>query len=133
MVTTNQHVKRTAGESEAVELNPVFVRAGEATSLPKFRLPEAESLPETAYQIVHDEAMLDGNARQNLATFVGTWMDDQAQQLYLEAADKNIIDKDEYPQTAAIETRCWTMLAHLWHAPDPDHTIGTSTIGSSEA
>ena len=133
MVTTNQHVKRTAGESEAVELNPVFVRAGEATSLPKFRLPEAESLPETAYQIVHDEAMLDGNARQNLATFVGTWMDDQAQRLYLETADKNIIDKDEYPQTAAIETRCWTMLAHLWHAPDPDHTIGTSTIGSSEA
>ena len=133
MVTTNQHVKRTAGESEAVELNPVFVRAGEATSLPKFRRPDAESLPETAYQIVHDEAMLDGNARQNLATFVGTWMDDQAQRLYLETADKNIIDKDEYPQTAAIETRCWTMLAHLWHAPDPDHTIGTSTIGSSEA
>ncbi|WP_091970873.1 glutamate decarboxylase [Propionibacterium cyclohexanicum] len=133
MVTTNQHVQRSDDERESVELDPVFVRPGEATSLPKFRLPARESLPETAYQIVHDEGMLDGNARLNLATFVGTWMDDRAQQLYLEAADKNMIDKDEYPQTAAIETRCWTMLADLWHAPDPDHTIGTSTIGSSEA
>jgi len=83
--------------------------------------------------VVHDEAMLDGNARLNLATFVGTWMDDHANRLYLEAADKNMIDKDEYPRTAEIETRCWTMLADLWHAPDPRHTIGTSTIGSSEA
>jgi glutamate decarboxylase len=82
---------------------------------------------------VHDEAMLDGNARLNLATFVGTWMDDQAGRLYVEAADKNMIDKDEYPQTAAIEQRCWQMLADLWHAPRPDHAIGTSTIGSSEA
>lgn len=133
MVTTNRHVRRSDDEREAVELNPVFLRPGEATSLPKHRMPQGESLPETAYQIVHDEAMLDGNARLNLATFVGTWMDDHAGRLYLEAADKNIVDKDEYPQTAAIETRCWTMLAHLWHAPDPDRTIGTSTVGSSEA
>ncbi|KAJ8141928.1 hypothetical protein OY671_004912 [Metschnikowia pulcherrima] len=77
--------------------------------------------------------MLDGNARLNLATFVGTWMDEHAARSYLEAADKNMIDKDEYPQTAAVETRCWTMLADSWHAPDPEHTIGTSTIGSSEA
>lgn len=133
MVTTSQHVERSDDEREDAELNPVFVRPGEATALPKFRMPADESLPETAFQIVRDEAMLDGNARLNLATFVGTWMDDYASRLYLDAADKNMIDKDEYPQTAAIETRCWTMLADLWHAPDPDHTIGTSTIGSSEA
>lgn len=116
-----------------VTLNPVFLRPGEATDLPKSRLPAEESLPETAYQIVHDEAMLDGNARRNLATFVGTWMDDHAARIYAETADKNMIDKDEYPQTAAIEARCWTMLADLWNAPDPHNTIGTSTIGSSEA
>jgi len=133
VVTTSQHVERSDDEREDAELNPVFVRPGEATALPKFRMPADESLPETAFQIVRDEAMLDGNARLNLATFVGTWMDDYASRLYLDAADKNMIDKDEYPQTAAIETRCWTMLADLWHAPDPDHTIGTSTIGSSEA
>ncbi|SCQ64720.1 Glutamate decarboxylase [Propionibacterium freudenreichii] len=111
----------------------MFARPAEATEFSKFRLPASESLPETAYQVVHDEAMLDGNARLNLATFVGTWMDDYANRLYAESADKNMIDKDEYPKTAEIETRCWMMLADLWHAPDPDNTIGTSTIGSSEA
>ena len=116
-----------------VKLNPLFARPGEATELPRTRLPQGESLPETAYQIVHDEAMLDGNARLNLATFVGTWMDDHASRLLVESADKNMIDKDEYPRTAEIETRCWQMLADLWHAPDPEHAIGTSTIGSSEA
>ncbi|CAM5341932.1 glutamate decarboxylase [Leifsonia shinshuensis] len=118
---------------EPVGLNPVFSRAGEATEFPRFTLPEGESLPDTAFQVVHDEAMLDGNARLNLATFVGTWMEDQAGRLYSEAVDKNIVDKDEYPQTAAIETRCWRMLAGLWNAPDPAKSIGTSTIGSSEA
>jgi glutamate decarboxylase len=77
--------------------------------------------------------MLDGNARLNLATFVGTWMEPQADRLYAETFDKNMIDKDEYPQTAAIEERCWRILAELWHAPDAAHAIGTSTVGSSEA
>ena len=77
--------------------------------------------------------MLDGNARLNLATFVGTWMDDHAKRLYLESADKNMIDKDEYPATAAIEDRCWRILADLWNVPDTEDTIGTSTVGSSEA
>ncbi|MGC5171808.1 glutamate decarboxylase [Microbacterium sp. DT81.1] len=111
----------------------MFARAGEATDFPLDRMPDGESLPETAYQIVHDEAMLDGNARLNLATFVGTWMDPYATKLYSETADKNMVDKDEYPQTAAIETRCWTMLASLWNAPSSEKAIGTSTIGSSEA
>jgi len=114
-------------------LNPVFSQPGEASELSRFRLPDGPSLPETAYQIVHDEAMLDGNARLNLATFVGTWMDEHATRLYTEAADKNLVDKDEYPATAAIEARCVTMLADLWHAPDPSDAIGTSTVGSSEA
>ncbi|GED99261.1 glutamate decarboxylase [Gordonia crocea] len=118
---------------DKLSINPVFVRPGEATSYPKDRFPQEESLPSTAYQVVHDRAMLDGNARLNLATFVGTWMDDEAVRLYTEAFDKNMVDKDEYPATAEIESQCATMIADLWHAPDPDATIGTSTIGSSEA
>jgi glutamate decarboxylase len=47
--------------------------------------------------------------------------------------DKNMIDKDEYPQTAELEMRCVHMLADLWHAPQPETAIGCSTIGSSEA
>ncbi|MBC2932347.1 glutamate decarboxylase [Nocardioides sp. zg-1228] len=119
---------QTDGPSE-----PLFSRPGEATVAPRRTIPQQESLPETAKQIVDDETILDGNSRLNLATFVGTWMDDDARQVYENAFDKNMIDKDEYPQTAAIEDNCWHMLAGLWNAPDPETSIGTSTIGSSEA
>ena len=106
------------GPAERDELRPVFSRPAETGDGPRDRLGDDEILPATAYQIVHDETMLDGNARLNLATFVGTWMDDHAGRLYAESADKNMIDKDEYPSTAAIEERCWRILADLWHAPD---------------
>ncbi|HEX7993186.1 MAG TPA: pyridoxal-dependent decarboxylase, partial [Streptosporangiaceae bacterium] len=122
-----------APRRSSIDINPLFSRPGEATERPRFALADDAMLPETAYQIVHDEAMLDGNARTNLATFVSTWMDPPAKTLYAEAFDKNMIDKDEYPATAAIEERCWKILAKLWHAPDPHQAIGTSTIGSSEA
>ena len=89
--------------------------------------------PDVAYQIVHDELMLDGNARLNVATFVTTWMEPQAEKLMAECFDKNMIDKDEYPQTAEIESRCVSILANLWHAPDADEATGCSTTGSSEA
>ena len=88
-------------------------RGSRDTGCPRARLP-----PDVAYQIVHDELMLDGNARLNLATFVTTWMEPQAGQLMAECLDKNMIDKDEYPQTAELEARCVEMLADLWHAPD---------------
>jgi len=116
-----------------VTVNPLFARPGENTVASKYELSDGQMLPETAYQIVHDETMLDGNARLNLATFVGTWMDDYAQRLYSETFDKNMIDKDEYPQTAAIEENCWRILAKLWNSPDPAGAMGTSTVGSSEA
>src|SRR5947208_735551 len=77
--------------------------------------------------------MLDGNARMNLATFVTTWMEPQAEKLMAECLDKNMIDKDEYPQTAEIENRCVHILSRLWHASDPDTAVGCSTTGSSEA
>ncbi|GAB03735.1 glutamate decarboxylase [Gordonia amarae] len=133
MSRRHTNARHTTNLDDTLSLNPVFVRPGESTELPKFTIPDGMSLPETAYQIVHDEAMLDGNARLNLATFVTTWMDDEARRLYAETYDKNMIDKDEYPQTAAIEDRCWRIIADLWHVPDVDNAIGTSTIGSSEA
>ncbi|MGW0037454.1 glutamate decarboxylase [Gordonia sp. NPDC003376] len=132
-MSKHTNARATTNSTESHIINPVFVRPGEATEFPKFTIPDGLSLPETAYQIVHDEAMLDGNARLNLATFVSTWMDDEAKKLYSETYDKNMIDKDEYPQTAAIEDRCWKIIADLWHVPDVSKSIGTSTIGSSEA
>ncbi|MBA2808060.1 glutamate decarboxylase [Streptomyces sp. KM273126] len=112
------------------EANPV---SGMTEAPPTHRLPDAPLAPSTAYQLVHDELMLDGNARLNLATFVTTWMEPQADVLLAECRDKNMIDKDEYPQTAELERRCVAMLADLWHAPDPGTVVGCSTTGSSEA
>jgi glutamate decarboxylase len=77
--------------------------------------------------------MLDGNARLNLATFVTTWAEPQAELLMGLCQDKNMIDKDEYPNTAELEVRCVNMLSRLWHSPDADQATGCSTTGSSEA
>ncbi|THC54923.1 glutamate decarboxylase [Streptomyces sp. A1499] len=119
------------GESRDLEINPVFSR--EPLRVPRYALPEREMEPDTAYQVIHDELMLDGNARQNLATFVSTWAEPQARRLMSECVQKNMIDKDEYPQTAELERRCVHMLARLWHAEAPHQAMGCSTTGSSEA
>ena len=130
----NPHAwKRHTEDREEVSVNPIFAQPGATETVSKWKLRQAEMEPDTAYQIIHDEVFLDGNARQNLATFVSTWMEPQADKLYAEAYDKNMIDKDEYPQTAAIEQRCVQILADLWNSPQARTTHGTSTIGSSEA
>ncbi len=115
------------------ELAPTFGSRAMSEPVPKYRLPDTEMPPRTAYQMIHDELMLDGNARLNLATFVTTWMEPEAEQLMAETFDKNMIDKDEYPQTAEIETRCVNMIARLFHAPEDGEAVGVSAIGSSEA
>ncbi len=114
-------------------INPLHSRGDDLSEVPRDQLPADEMSPESAYQIIHDELMLDGNARLNLATFVTTWMEPEARLLLAECADKNMIDKDEYPQTAELERRCVAMMARLWSADDPAEATGCSTTGSSEA
>ena len=111
----------------------VYASADLSVSMPKYRFPNDEQSPRNAYSVVHDELMLDGNARQNLATFCQTWLEPEVHQLMDECMDKNMIDKDEYPQTAEIEARCVHMLADLWNSPQEENAIGCSTNGSSEA
>ncbi len=101
--------------------------------LPKYRFPERETAAAAIYQVIADELYLDGNARQNLATFCQTWEEPELHRLMDLSIDKNMIDRTEYPQTAEIEIRCAHMLADLWNAPSAANAIGTSTIGSSEA
>ncbi|MEW5425251.1 glutamate decarboxylase [Amorphus sp. 3PC139-8] len=101
--------------------------------LPKAGFPDAERDPRRIYAAVRDELMLDGNSRQNLATFCQTWEEPEVHQLMDDCIDKNMVDKDEYPQTAEIEARCVRMLADLWNAPYPSDGVGCSTTGSSEA
>ncbi len=122
----------------AETLAPAYTGRLGTDPIPALRMPKAETDPEAAYRFIHDELMLDGSSRLNLATFVTTWMDPQADRLMAETFDKNMIDKDEYPATAEIETRCVNMVAALFNAEglvetDPTSATGVSTVGSSEA
>lgn len=111
----------------------IFSSVDASHKLPKYKIPEKESDPRVAYRIIADELMLDGNSRQNLATFCQTWLEDEVIELMKLSIDKNLVDKDEYPQTAEIERRSVHILADLWNAPDAGNVMGTSTTGSSEA
>ena len=50
-----------------------------------------------------------------------------------ESFSTNFIDYEEYPQSADIQNRCVAMIGSLFHAPADGTSIGTSTVGSSEA
>jgi glutamate decarboxylase len=102
-------------------------------SVPRYKITRDEQSARIAYLLIHDELLLDGNARQNLATFCTTTMEPEMLALMSECIDKNMCDKDEYPQTAEIEGRCVHILADLWNSPSAANTVGCSTTGSSEA
>ncbi len=123
---------RSSTEPEEIPVPPVFARPGERAGVPSLRIPDQPMDPAAAEQLIRDELLLDGSARLNLATFVTTWMEPAASRLMADCADKNMIDKDEYPQTAELENRCVHMLSRLWNAPGRGAT-GCSTTGSSEA
>jgi len=131
MDQTSTQPKRKHFSSDQVR--PMYARHSLLGPAPRHSIPENGMAPSTAYNLIHDELILDGSSRFNLATFCSTWMEPEAHKLMAETFDKNMIDKDEYPQTAELEMRCVNMLAELWNAPQPEATIGTSTIGSSEA
>lgn len=122
----------------SASISPAYTGRLSTSPVPTLRMPEESMEPQAAYRFIHDELMLDGSSRLNLATFVTTWMDPEAEKLMAETFDKNMIDKDEYPATAAIEQRCVCMVADLFHAEnlrddDPSSAVGVSTVGSSEA
>src|SRR2546430_6737066 len=126
-------VKNSTLKESDRSMAPLYSRHAITGGVSRYDFPENEMLPQTAYNLVHDELMLDGNSRLNLATFVTTWMEPEAAALMAETFDKNMIDKDEYPQTAELEMRCVNMLSGLWSSPDHEEATGCSTTGSSEA
>jgi glutamate decarboxylase len=84
-----------------------------------------------AMRLVDEELVLEGDPWRNLATFVTTWMEPEAQRIVSENLHRNFIDHAEYPISAEIEQRCIRMLADLYNAPG--ETTGCRTQGSSEA
>lgn len=124
-------VHKHVSDDEA--LNPAYAGRFASAPIPKNRMPDGESLPGAVYRLIHDELLLDGSSRLNMATFVTTWMEPEAEKLMAETFDKNMIDKDEYPATAEIETRCVNIVADMFNAPADGDAAGVSTTGSSEA
>jgi len=102
-------------------------------SIPKYEMPEDGMPAKAAYQLINEELNLDGNPALNLASFVTTWMEPEADQLIIDSMGKNYVDNDEYPQTSKIQDRVVNMLARLFNAPHDCKSMGTGTIGSSEA
>src|SRR5206468_1204185 len=116
------------------ELEEMEIRYGNRFLLedaPDHQLPEHGMRSVDAMRLIGEELVLDGIPQRNLATFVTTWMEPEAQRVIAENLHRNFIDHAEYPQTAEIEQRCIRMLADLFHAPG--ETTGARTQGSSEA
>ena len=113
--------------------SPTYAGRSFSHQIPKYRLPAEGISADTAYQLVHDELNLDGNPALNLASFVTSWMEPQADKLAVETLAKNLIDQDEYPQTEVVHERVVSMIGRLFHAPVHQEPTGTATIGSSEA
>ena len=123
---------RTQTSREALEADVYATHAADSP-VPKLRMPKQGMRPDAALNLVRDELSFDGNARQNLATFCQTWLEDEIHQLMDQSIDKNMVDRDEYPATSEIERRCVHIIADLWHVPEAKEAVGCSTVGSSEA
>ena len=112
---------------------PIHGRPAFRTHIDPFTFPEESLPPDEVYELIHTGLMLDGRETLNLASFVTTWMEPQAEKLIHDSLRKNHIDHEEYPAASLMEEACVHMLGDLFHAPDPAEVVGVATIGSSEA
>ena len=115
------------------QISPTYGARSFSHPIPKYKLPSQGVAPQAAYQLVSDELELDGIPALNLASFVTSWMEPQADVLAAQTLGKNLIDQDEYPRTAAIHERVVAMIANLFNAPRGAQPTGMATVGSSEA
>ena len=120
---------------ESAYLQPTFAGRGAVDDIPSTRIPDQGMAAQTAKQLCMDDLALDGNPRLNLASFVTTWMEPEAEDLIAQSLSKNLVDHDEYPRANEIEKRCVNIVANLFSssAANLNAAVGTSTIGSSEA
>ena len=129
------HEHRGDHASDEICVNPLFARRSEH-AIPRWRIPDDEMLPETAYQIIHDELFLDGNARQNLATFVTTWMEPEATQLYIGIVRQ---EHDRQGRVPADRRDRGTLPAHprrpveRARSPRDDRHVGDRVVGGVHA
>jgi len=119
--------------SDVPERGPIHGRRGFREHVLPTVFPDEGMASAEAYELLRTFLMLDGRETLNLASFVTTWMEPEAEALIHETLRKNHIDHEEYPAASLIEEGCVHMLGSLFNAPDPAKVVGVGTIGSSEA
>ncbi len=122
-----------AEESEDLAPPPIHALKAFRERIDPHHFPDRGMDPDAVHAILKTALMLDGRATLNLASFVTTWMEPQAEALIHDALHKNHIDHEEYPAASMIEEDCVRMLGDLFNAPDVEDVVGVGTIGSSEA
>ncbi|CAG8545840.1 17971_t:CDS:10 [Cetraspora pellucida] len=132
IVSDTQLDKEKDEHSKQVFSTSVYGSRWTTEPIPKYSLPDNEMPSHVAYKLIKDDLQLDGNPVLNLASFVTTYMEDEAEKLMKENLSKNFIDYEEYPVSVELQNRCVSIIARLFNAP-MDESIGVSTIGSSEA
>ncbi|KAF2689165.1 glutamate decarboxylase [Lentithecium fluviatile CBS 122367] len=127
------HRGRSHSSRAVSHTTPYSSRYASATELSKFKIPQDGAPADVVHQLLKDELDLDGRPSLNLASFVGTFMEREAEQLMVENLSKNLSDADEYPAMMDMHARCISILAHLWGVQKGEKAIGSATTGSSEA
>ncbi|KAI4123961.1 MAG: hypothetical protein LQ338_005038, partial [Usnochroma carphineum] len=127
------HKHHSQTKSATSTVTPYTTRYASQQELSKFKIPQQGAPSDAVHQMLKDELDLDGKPNLNLASFVGTYMEREAEALMVENLSKNLSDADEYPAMMAIHARCVSILANLWGVQKGEKAIGSATTGSSEA
>jgi len=133
--TLHDHpLHKAGGRNQTIShITPYSSRYSASTELSKFRIPQDGAPADVVHQLLKDELDLDGRPSLNLASFVGTYMEKEAEQLMIENLSKNMSDADEYPAMMDMHARCVSIIANMWGAQKGEKAIGSATTGSSEA
>ncbi|CAG8675957.1 14928_t:CDS:2, partial [Acaulospora morrowiae] len=129
-----EHERDNSGER--VFSSTVYGTRWAIEPIPRYELPEGEMPPDVAYELIKSELAVDGNPALNLASFVTTFMEKEAEKLIMENSSKNFIDYEEYPASVDLQSRCVNIISRLFNAPvesRESESLGVSTVGSSEA
>jgi glutamate decarboxylase len=124
----------TGGQQQTLQhLTPFSTPYASQRDIPKYQIPQEGAPGDTVYEMLKDELDLDGRTNLNLASFVDTYLEENAQKLMVDNVGKNLADNDEYPAMLSIANRCVSILAHLWGVQKGEEAVGSPTVGSSEA
>lgn len=127
------HKHRAHFKTATSSTTPYSTRYASEQEISKFKIPKEGAPADAVHQMLKDELDLDGRPNLNLASFVGTYMEREAEALMVENLSKNMSDADEYPAMMAMHARCVSIISHLWGVQKGETAIGSATTGSSEA